>query len=440
MSVGHDVDVGGARLTLQLRITCPHCWQEFAPEDSLWISEHPDLLGDSRLGINHAIRFLPSRFNAAGEAIDSHGYACSRLACPNCHLEISRPLFQIAPIFFSILGAPASGKSYFLASMTWRLRQALPQYFGVAMNDTDTTSNSRLHDYEEQQFMNPNPEALVALAKTEVQGGMYDTVLMGQQSITFPRPFLFTLQPMPKHVNHGQAKKVSRVMCLYDNAGESFLPGADKATSPVTRHLALSRCLFFLFDPTQDPRFRYACKGISDDPQMQIRNERLSRENSTRQDTILIEAIQRVRRFAGLRDDELHQRPLVIVVTKWDSWQKLIPDLTTEAPFMSVKNADVRLLDLDRVYSASHKVGELLRRLTPELVSAAEGFARELIFVPVSATGRAPEVDPVTGGLGIRPKDIQPFWAEVPVLYALSRFSGGLVGGYSKATESKESL
>jgi hypothetical protein len=440
MSASHDLDVGGSRLTLQLRITCPHCWQEFAPEDSLWISEHPDLLGDSRLGINHAIRFLPSRFNAAGEAIDSQGYACSRLACPNCHLEISRPLFQIAPIFFSILGAPASGKSYFLASMTWRLRQTLPQYFGVAMNDTDTTSNSRLHDYEEQQFMNPNPEALVALAKTEVQGDMYDTVLMGQQSITFPRPFLFTLQPMPKHLNHGQAKKVSRIMCLYDNAGESFLPGADRATSPVTRHLALSRCLFFLFDPTQDPRFRYACKGISDDPQMQIRNERLSRENSTRQDTILIEAIQRVRRFAGLRDDELHQRPLVIVVTKWDSWQKLIPDLSTDSPFEPTKNGDLKLLDLDRVESASQKVGELLRRLTPELVSAAEGFARELIFVPVSATGKAPEVDPVTGGLGIRPKDIQPFWAEVPVLYALSRFSGGLVGAYSRISQRKESL
>jgi hypothetical protein len=229
-------------------------------------------------------------------------------------------------------------------------------------------------------------------------------------------------------------------MCLYDNAGESFLPGADKATSPVTRHLALSRCLFFLFDPTQDPRFRYACKGISDDPQMQIRNERLSRENSTRQDTILIEAIQRVRRFAGLRDDELHQRPLVIVVTKWDSWQKLIPDLPTTAPFRSLANSDLKVLDLDRVAAASEKVGQLLRKLTPELVSAAEGFARELIFVPVSATGRAPEVDPVTGGLGIRPKDIQPFWAEVPVLYALSRFSNGLVGSISKAKESKESV
>jgi hypothetical protein len=229
-------------------------------------------------------------------------------------------------------------------------------------------------------------------------------------------------------------------MCLYDNAGESFLPGADKATSPVTRHLALSRCLFFLFDPTQDPRFRYACKGISDDPQMQIRNERLSRENSTRQDTILIEAIQRVRRFAGLRDDELHQRPLVIVVTKWDSWQKLIPDLSTSPPIKALKDSDIKVLDLDRVLTASQKVGELLRKLTPELVSAAEGFARELIFVPVSATGRAPEVDPSTGGLGIRPKDIQPFWVEVPVFYALSRFSGGLIGAHSKATEGKESV
>ncbi len=70
-------------LTILNRVTCPHCWNEYAPEDSLWIAEHPDLLGDIRLGNDHPKRFLPSRFSVEGDAIDAEGYRCSRLACPS---------------------------------------------------------------------------------------------------------------------------------------------------------------------------------------------------------------------------------------------------------------------------------------------------------------------------------------------------------------------
>ena len=167
------------------------------------------------------------------------------------------------PLFLSILVAPACGKSYFLAAMTWRLRHVLPKHFSLVFGDADPVSNHRLHEYEELQFLNPDPNALVQIEKTATQGDLYDTVLFGEQAISFPRPFMFTLRLAETHLNHPAAGRLARVMCLYDNAGESFLPGQDTAVSPVTRHLALSRCLMFLFDPTQDPRFRRACQGKS---------------------------------------------------------------------------------------------------------------------------------------------------------------------------------
>ena len=420
-----------AKLTILSRVRCPHCWQEYAPEESLWVAEHPDLLGDIRLGSDQPIRFLPSRFTAEGDALDPKGYRTSRLACPNCHLEVPRPLYQIPPLFFSILGAPASGKSYFLASMTWNLRQLLPNQFALSVNDTDAAANARLHEYEEMQFLNPNPDNLVSIAKTQVQGDLYDTVNMGEHSVTFPRPFMFTIQPLAKHPQYSNAKSVSRVMCLYDNAGESFLPGQDTVSTPVTRHLALSRCLFFLFDPTQDPRFRRACEGKSDDPQMRSRSQRLAREATVRQDTILLEAINRVRKHAGLRDDELHQRPLIIVVTKWDAWKNLMPDVDNSLPFTTIRHGDddFTCLDVPKIEQVSKTLGNLLRKLTPEIVAAAEGFSSELTFIPVSATGISPEVDESTGSFGIRPRDIQPYWVEIPMLHALHRWSPGLVGG-----------
>ncbi|TWU26780.1 hypothetical protein Pla52o_06350 [Novipirellula galeiformis] len=428
------------RLTLLNQVTCPHCWHAFAPEDSLWVSEHPDLLGDAKLGDMHAVRFLPSRFSPEGDAIDTEGYRTTRLACPNCHLEVSRPLYQLPAIFYSILGAPACGKSYFLASMTWQLRQLLPRHFKVSLNDADASTNARLHGYEEQQFLSADPDELVSIAKTETQGDLYDQVKMGDHSITLPRPFLFTLQPIAQHPNHAQAQSASRVICLYDNAGESFLPGADSVTSPVTRHLAHSACLFFCFDPTQDPRFRRACEGKSHDPQMQPRNARLQREASVRQDTILLEAISRVRRHAGLREDEQHQRPMIIVVTKWDSWKELLPELSTKDPYIDHQNHSLRTLDSDRIRETSDAVEALLQEFCPEIVASAQGFARDLVFVPVSATGVGPEVDTETGTLGIRPRNIKPYWVEVPMLYALATWSRGLIGSQRRVASSQHQL
>ncbi|WP_372717165.1 hypothetical protein [Novipirellula sp.] len=428
-----------SRLTLLNQVTCPHCWHVFAPEESLWVSEHPDLIGDAKLGDMFAVRFLPSRFSPEGDAFDSEGYRTTRLACPHCHLEVPRPLYQLPAIFYSILGAPACGKSYFLASMTWQLRQMLPRFFKVTLNDADAQANSRLHGYEEQQFLNADPDQLVSIAKTETQGDLYDQVKMGEHSVTLPRPFLFTLQPTSQHPNHDRAREASRVICLYDNAGESFLPGADTVTSPVTRHLAHSACLFFCFDPTQDPRFRRACEGKSSDPQMKPRNSRLQREASVRQDTILLEAISRVRRHAGLREDELHQRPMVIVVTKWDSWKNLLPDVSDAEPYFDIENNHVRTLDSDRIRATSSAVEGLLQELCPEIVSSAQGFARDLVFVPVSSTGVAPEVDEETGTLGIRPRNIRPYWVEVPLLYALATWTRGLIGAQHRVASADAS-
>ena len=60
-----------AALKLLNQVTCPHCWERFAPEQVLWVSEHIDLLGDPLLGPEQQQRFLPSRFTIDGDAIDA---------------------------------------------------------------------------------------------------------------------------------------------------------------------------------------------------------------------------------------------------------------------------------------------------------------------------------------------------------------------------------
>ena len=140
------------------------------------------------------------------------------------------------PLFFSIFGAPASGKSYFLASLSWVLRNTLRSDFSLGFSDVDPSSNIILNQYEELLFLNPEPDELVAISKTELQGALYDNVKMGGQDVNYPRPFVFSLKPLPGHQNLQNSQRVSRTVCFYDNAGEHFQPGQDTARLPRSKY------------------------------------------------------------------------------------------------------------------------------------------------------------------------------------------------------------
>jgi len=170
-------------LNLLRRTTCPHCWSSFAAEEVLWVSAHTDLLGDPKLGSDQPQRFLPSRFNVEGNALDARGMVCRSLACPRCHLLLPRAVLEMEPFFISILGTPACGKSYYLTALTWELRRLLPQHFGLSFLEADTFANRQLTEYEESLFLNPRGDELVPMGdlirKTELQGEQYDTVMQG---------------------------------------------------------------------------------------------------------------------------------------------------------------------------------------------------------------------------------------------------------------------
>ncbi len=412
-----------ATIRLLSQVTCPHCWERFPPEQILWISEHIDLIGDALLGPEQQQRFLPSRFTVEGDAIDARGLACRSLACPKCHLPIPRSMMEMEPLFLSILGAPASGKSYFLTAMTWQLRNLLPLEFAIGFTDADPASNRVLNECEESLFLNARESQVLPLGnlirKTELQGELYDAVAYGQQVVTYPRPFLFTMQPRSNHVSHLKAAELARVLCLYDNAGEHFQPGQDTTSSPVTRHLAQSRAVLFLFDPTQDKRFRAACRGKAIGAEGG-RDNRLSR-----QETLLTEAAARVRKFSGLSHLARYERPLVVVLSKFDEWSHLFGPKDDAEPWR--KRGDVCGIDVDQIESRSQRLRQILQQYCPETVAAAESFAQNVTYIAVSSLGDQMEIDPATKLPGVRPSNIKPYWVTVPLLYALSKVLPALV-------------
>ncbi|MFO7820773.1 MAG: hypothetical protein R6V56_01745 [Lentisphaeria bacterium] len=93
-----------------------------------------------------------------------------------------------------------------------------------------------------------------------------------------------------------------------------------------------------------------------------------------------------------------------------------------QEPWSWDKDVGTSALDVDTIMSASYSVRALLEDVCPELVSTAESFSSDVLFVPNSALGTSPELDQNSGTLGIRPRNIKPFWITVPMLYHFYRY------------------
>jgi hypothetical protein len=326
---------------------------------------------------------------------------------------------ETEPLIVSLIGVPSSGKSYYLAAMTWQLRNQLPKQFRLSFGDMDPESNQTIRDYETTLFLSADRSQFVGIGKTDMAGDVtYCEVRISDQPVRLPRPLLFTLRPSTEHPRRADSELLSQALCLYDNAGEHFLPGADTTLAPGTQHVARSRVLFFLCDPTQDTRFRVRCQSISKDPQL------YGWARTQLQSTILTETTVRVRQYAGLPPNRRLDKPLVVLVAKSDIWAPLIgEDFGTEPCLAPRFPGGLAVLDVRRIQDVSRKVRTLLLDLTPDLVAAAEDCSETVVYVPVSALGRSPEPQEQSSMLLIRSGDIAPRWVTVPILYSIAMWS-----------------
>ncbi len=409
---------------LAKKISCANCWHKFSPEDVFFVSKHADLLGDPVLGGDEYLRFQPTRFTVKGEALDPRGVPTYSLACPRCHLPIPDALLEVAPLFVSMIGSPASGKSHYLAAMSWELRRLMPRA-RLAFTDADAAANRVIHEYEQTLFLNPRPDEPTEIRKTQRDDPrLYRSVLLDGGAVRFPVPLQFSLWPAAGHHERNHASRVGRVLVIYDNAGEDYLPGAEERGSAVTEHLGRVHVLLFLFDPTQDPRFGAACGATP---------QRATDESApgllVRQETILREAISRIRRLKGLTEGERLRRPLIVIVSKLDAWESLLPAPVGPDPYADESaNEPLKVLTV-RVEEVSNSVRALLLRLCPEFVTTAESLTESVTYVPVSSLGTAPELIERDGTryFGIRPRNVKSRWVTVPVTYCLARWSPGLL-------------
>ena len=405
------------------RVHCPSCRVSFAPSEVLFVAEDARLVGDPVAGPTQQLRFLPTRFDVGGAALDPEGARCTRVACPRCRIEFPRAMIELPSAFISVVGAPGSGKSHLLAAMTWGLRRERARA-GAFMVDTEPKLNARLHRDENILFGAPDSTELVRLAKTEIAGDalLYRTACVKGKDETLPLPLIFTLHLGAQSAEDIASSQLDNIqpathgaslVVLYDNAGEHFLPGADESAQPVTRHLSQSRAIVFVFDPTQDPRFR-AAVGMSENGGANIR-----------QDLVLTETFARVRHHRSRHAADDLDVPLILVLSKADAWSKAANiDLSVE-PYLPSGG-----LDFAALKKMDHALRPLLEGACPEFMTAVRAASSRVLIVPCSALGPCATADVgadigadigvgVTRGVGVRPSQIRPQWASVALLASL---------------------
>jgi hypothetical protein len=391
-------------------------------------------MGDSVLGGDEYMRFVPMRFNHKAEALDNNGAATADMACPRCHMEIIPPLLEVPPLFISIIGAPASGKSYFLATMTWELRRLLPRA-GISFTDADALGNAPLREYEDSLFMNPRPDQPTEIRKTQQHDTrLHKTAIMDGSPVRLPLPMQFSLWPTSQHPHYREPYRVGRVIVCYDNAGEDCLPGADVSGPTVVRHLAESSALFMLYDPLQDPRFRrLAAESQSGSADLRG-SETAPAGVLTRQEMVLNEMASRIRRFLGLSQNQRLSQPLIVIVSKFDILSHPADIDISQEPYKGLDTDEGPLaLNVQRVEDVSRRLETLFRRISPEFATVAEALSDNVTYIPVSSLGCSPRL--VQTGerqfYGVRPADIHPKWVTVPLLYCMTRH------GYSLLSHSR---
>ena len=392
-------------------ITCSHCWSTFPVECLLFISLDYNNLGDPVAGANSRKRFVPESFNNNGQALDHNGVACSEKACPVCHLKLIESTIDLDNVFLSIVGAPASGKSYLLASMVQQFRSVLSRKFAMTFTDADAQNNITINNYIDALFYSANQNKLISLPKTEIQGNLYHQISWQGSLVNLPMPFVFTLQSSINERNKKYQLPVN--VTFYDNAGEHFQPGMDDFFNPGTKHLGNSEGIIFCFDVSKEVRIAKIL--TADDPQ-------LSMSDYSNQVVLFGEMAARIRKFCSMNSADRYDKVLIINVMKCDLLKDVLDkNALSEQLYLLDKELKEFQLNFSKVLDISYHTRSLLQEHCPDFIQVVEGFCSNVYYIPTSSTGNHAEIDIDSGNIGIRPKDVQPLYSELPLMTLLAQ-------------------
>lgn len=389
---------------------CPICWLHFEGKNIKHISSHEELIGDPVLGAEYHRRFIPQKWDANGIALDDFGIPSPDTACPHCHERLPAGFGEFKQYIYSIVGAPSSGKSYYLAILLKQLKRYLFHRFEISFMDQDPEYNIQINEVIQTLF-SARSAVEGRIIKTDMRGGNYKSVNRNGKEVDLPKPSMF-------NISQTNVENTDSSIVFYDNAGEHFLPSHSGAEEFQILHVAKASSLFFLYDPLSNIDIRHSLSNVESD--------QLKRKSDLdQQPSILSQMNVKISRVLGKATSEKLETPLAILIGKCDLWHSLVPDWDKLVDPIGKKN----VLHQDAVDLNSNIIRDFLNEYAPDIVATAERISRTVRYFPVSSFGHKPkeykffdqqeniEVTDVAPD----PAKIKPFMIEIPTIWALSK-------------------
>ena len=389
---------------------CPICWLHFEGKNIKHISSHEELIGDPVLGDAYQRRFVPQKWDTNGIALDDFGITSPDTACPHCHERLPAGFGEFKQYIYSIVGAPSSGKSYYLAVLLKQLKRFLFHKFEISFMDQDPEYNIQINEVIQTLF-SARSAVEGRIIKTDMRGGNYKSVIRNGREVDLPKPSIFS-------ISQTNVENTDSSIVFYDNAGEHFLPSHSGAEEFQILHVAKASSLFFLYDPLVNIDIRHSLSKVESD--------QLKRTSDLdQQASILSQMNVKISRVLGKATFEKLETPLAILVGKCDvafpcarDWKKIQNPIGSD-----------NLLHHSVIDANSKIIRDFLNDFAPDIVATAEKISREIKYFPISSFGHKPkeykfydqqeniEVTDVAPD----PVRIDPYMIEIPTLWALSK-------------------
>ncbi|OBR62607.1 hypothetical protein A7K91_03085 [Paenibacillus oryzae] len=387
-------------------IVCPYCFSKFQPDEVVFrATHHRDDDQDYALQEDELLNRYREKFNLSPideiEAViypahipdenliysenvlvaltDNHGMLTRKRLCPHCHNELPLPSGKVPSNIISIVGASASGKSVYMASLIHTLQQTTASNFSAACMPLNAEISRRFRqNYEEPIFE---------------RGMMISTTLRDVVQEPFIFQFRFKDETIPP-----------LTLVFFDVAGEGMVD--DAYLDIYASHIKNSAGILFMVDPMQ-------IKTIRD--RLLVRFGDRQEEFPSQYDEPREIVISLFQNFIGHEEKSATDIPTAVVITKSDMLQHLKEeDGEYIRPNSNVfKNVvHQRSLDLDEFNNINGEVTRFIEKVDRPFKDALDVYFRDTAYFAVSALGANPVNKQITGV-------VNPIRVDEPLIWLL---------------------
>lgn len=385
-----------------MKITCPYCFEEFGANEALFrcrndrrcpaagpdhvYSEHRDISPPEIMG--HVFSSTTTRFEKILGMIrvqtsadcDECGRESLKRVCPNCHQELSHDAGRLPEKTIAIIGARASGKSNYIATLIHELRhRVLPNFDNASIQHIgDSTANRYRNDFQAYVYGNP-PRQVPATASAVARDA----------SVRIPMIYRVT-------VGSGRGAKAVNLV-IFDTAGEDM--NTLETMSNETKYITTADGIIFLLDPTQIPQVRQQVP------------DRVGPAIADADPIVIIERLYSLyERMRMIRLNGTIDKPVAFTLSKIDVLEDILP----AGHGLHRNSQHFNALDTDDIEAVHSELETLMARWG--LIGNIDRMFSKYRFFGVSAFGGSPNPD---GTLD----HVVPKRVEDPILWILSQMN-----------------